>query len=56
VAVNRIESVLEGVYTQWGYRFAADRYYPEVTVSSPVFDGNRIYYRAEEYVYCIGKP
>jgi hypothetical protein len=55
VAMNKIESVLEGGTSNWGYHFSEDKYFPEVTVSSPVFDGNRIYYRAEGYLYCIGK-
>ena len=28
----------------------------EGTVSNPFFDGNRIFYRAQRYLYCIGEP
>ena len=56
VAKNRIESAIEGDLFTWHEHFTANHYYPECTVSSPIFDGDRIYYRAEEYVYCIGKP
>jgi len=28
----------------------------EGTVSSPFFEGNRIFYRAQRYLYCIGEP
>jgi hypothetical protein len=55
VAKNRIESAVEGDLFKYQDQFRADAYYPECTVSSPIFDGNRIYYRAEAYVYCIGK-
>ena len=56
VAMNRIESAIEGDLYKWRDHFRAGHYYPECTVSSPIFDGRRIYYRAEEYVYCIGRP
>ncbi len=56
VAMNRIESAIEGDLYKWHDHFRADQYYPECTVTSPLFDGGRIYYRAEEYVYCIGEP
>ena len=55
VAKNRIESAIEGDLFKRHDHFRANHYYPECTVSSPIFDGNRIYYRAEEYVYCIGE-
>ena len=56
VAKNRIERLLTGkegggdFYTPLDH--VNDRY-PECTVSSPIFDGNRLYYRAERYLYCI---
>jgi hypothetical protein len=57
VAKNRIERLLPGRYehARWcaPQDLVNDRY-PECTVSSPVFDGNRMYYRAERYLYCIG--
>jgi len=56
VAMNRIESAIEGDLYKWRDHFRPEHYYPECTVSSPVFDGDRIYYRAEEYVYCIESP
>ena len=60
VARNRIERLLPWKLGMNGMsRPATDRFldrYPEATVSCPVFDGNRIYYRAERYLYCIGKP
>ena len=36
------------------YQYRDDRL--EGTVSSPFFEGNRIYYRAQRYLYCIGEP
>jgi|GEM_PF-1756593 len=29
---------------------------PEGTISTPFFEGNQIFYRAERYMYCIGLP
>jgi outer membrane protein assembly factor BamB len=55
VAKNRIESAIEGDLFKWHEHFTKGHYYPECTVSSPIFDGKRIYYRAEEYFYCIGE-
>lgn len=58
VARNRIERLLtgrmEGANVLGAEDPVKDRY-PEFTVSSPVFDGNRLYYRAEQYLYCIGQ-
>ena len=57
VAVNRIERMLPGRMNHWD-PFPKDRkndWYPECTVSSPIFDGKRIYYRAERHLYCIGE-
>jgi hypothetical protein len=45
VAKNRLENSL-GI-GQW-YE------HQESSISSPVFDGDRLYYRAEENLYCIG--
>jgi len=28
----------------------------EGTVSNPFFDGSKIFYRAQKYLYCIGEP
>ena len=56
IAINTIESAIEGDLIKWRDHFRADHYYPECTISSPIFDGGRIYYRAEEFVYCIGGP
>ncbi|HUW58835.1 MAG TPA: PQQ-binding-like beta-propeller repeat protein [Planctomycetota bacterium] len=55
VAKNHIESAVEGDLFTWQAHYTENHYYPECTVSSPVFDGKRIYYRAEEYLYCIGE-
>jgi hypothetical protein len=58
VAKNHIERLVPGKLA--GTRpkppkdIVTDRY-PECTVSSPVFDGDRLYYRAERYLYCIGE-
>ena len=57
VAKNRIERLLPGRLEGHGSAAPQDRLndrYPECTVASPVFDGNRMYYRAERYLYCIG--
>ncbi|HUW55226.1 MAG TPA: hypothetical protein VMZ92_01190 [Planctomycetota bacterium] len=54
VAENRIERLMPGHY-QGGFALPSDQgFYPECTASSPIFDGNRIYYQAEGYLYCIG--
>ncbi|HUU42539.1 MAG TPA: PQQ-binding-like beta-propeller repeat protein, partial [Planctomycetota bacterium] len=58
VARNRIERLLRG--RLGGTRPSPPRdpvndRYPECTVNSPVFDGRRLYYRAERYLYCIGR-
>ena len=59
VAKNRIERLLpgqlQGSVPKRPQDLVNDRY-PECTVSSPIFDGNRLYYRAERYLYCIGNP
>jgi len=57
VARNRIERLLPGRLEGAAVRSPQDPLgdrYPECTVSSPVFDGNRLYYRAERFLYCIG--
>jgi outer membrane protein assembly factor BamB len=59
VAKNRIERLLPGRAEGGngmviGTNDRVNDRYPECTVSSPVFDGNRLYYRAERYLYCIG--
>jgi hypothetical protein len=55
VAENRIERLLPGHY-EGSYSIPAEQgFYPECTVNSPIFDGDRIYYQAEGYLYCIGK-
>jgi hypothetical protein len=62
VAKNRIERLLPGVLeggelnspSWWLHKDLVNDRYPECTVSSPIFDGNRLYYRAERYLYCIG--
>ena len=46
VAKNRIEHVLWP--NHWRER-------QEITITCPVFDGSRMYYRAQENLYCIGK-
>jgi len=56
VAVNNIERVLWGKLGGLRPRATKDGQYVACTVSSPVFDGNRIYYRSEAHLYCIGKP
>ena len=55
VAKNRIESAIEGDLFTWQGHYAKNHFYPECTVSSPIFDGKRIYYRAEEFLTCIGE-
>jgi len=58
VAMNRIERLLPPVKLAWGRPRSAEEmvmgHLPEITISSPVFDGNRLYYRAERFLYCIG--
>jgi len=46
LARNRIETIIQ---RSW-------RTTQEGCVSSPFFEGSRIYYRAERFVYCIGEP
>ena len=54
VAENRIERLMPGHY-QGGVSLPSDQgFYPECTVSSPIFDGDRIYLQGEGYLYCIG--
>jgi hypothetical protein len=57
VAKNRIERLLpgqlQGSVPKRPQDLINDRY-PECTASSPIFDGKRLYYRAERYLYCIG--
>ncbi len=56
VARNRIERLLPGDYSSnyIGRPPEDKQWHRETTVSSPVFDGDRIYYQGEGYVYCIG--
>jgi len=56
VAENRIERLLHGRY-RGSYPPVPSNQgtHPECTVSSPIFDGDRIYYQGEGYLYCIGK-
>ena len=58
VAKNHIERLvpgkLAGIYPKIPKDPVTDRY-PECTVSSPIFNGHRLYYRAERYLYCIGE-
>ena len=55
VARNNLEQLLPGGITQ--HRLRLDGIgVPECTVSSPIFEGSRMYYRAENYLYCIEKP
>ena len=30
-------------------------HYHEVTMSTPIFEGNRIYIRGEQNLYCVGE-
>ncbi|HUU42948.1 MAG TPA: hypothetical protein VMX57_04165, partial [Planctomycetota bacterium] len=46
LAKNRIERVL------WPNHW---REHQEITITCPVFEGRRLYYRAEENLYCIGR-
>ena len=59
VAKNRIERMLPPPRLAWGRRQSAEEMVSdrrsEVTISSPIFDGKRLYYRAERYLYCIGE-
>ena len=50
LAKNRIEQVVP----PWDEKHW-DSPHQEATISSPVFDGGRIYYRAELYLYCVGE-
>ena len=56
VAVNKIESRFTGqLQSAYNYLF---KYWPEHLegfITSPVFDGDRIYIRGEEFLYCIGE-
>ncbi len=55
VAKNRIERLLPGNYFRGWVRLDGGAH-RECTVSSPVFDGDRLFYQAESFLYCIGKP
>lgn len=56
VAENRIERLLPGRYRgSYPPVPSKEGAHPECTVSSPIFDGGRIYYQAEGYLYCVGK-
>ncbi|MFB3892675.1 MAG: hypothetical protein ACE15C_11700 [Phycisphaerae bacterium] len=55
VAANRIECILPGRHEGTGINQALEGWRPECTVSCPVFEGTRMFYRAEEHLYCIGK-
>ncbi len=46
IAKNRIENAIDP--GQWWW-------HQESSVASPVFEGNRLYYRAEDNLYCIGE-
>ncbi|MFI5378190.1 MAG: PQQ-binding-like beta-propeller repeat protein [Tepidisphaerales bacterium] len=50
LAKNRIEQVVQ----PWDEKHW-DSPHQEATLASPVFDGGRIYYRAELYLYCVGE-
>jgi len=53
VAKNRIEQLLPGHFVGGTARPSKKGHYIECTVSSPIFDGNRLYYQAEGFLYCI---
>ena len=53
VAKNRIERLLPGHFARGTANPSKKGYYTECTVSSPVFEGKRIYYQAEGFLYCI---
>jgi hypothetical protein len=55
VAENRIERLMPGLLESVMAVPSDKGFYPECTVSSPIFDGDRIYYQAEGYLYCMGK-
>jgi outer membrane protein assembly factor BamB len=54
VAENRIERLMPGGYQAGLAVLSEQGFYPECTVSSPIFDGDRIYYQGEGFLYCIG--
>ena len=54
VAKSRIERLVPGRYYGKYIQLDPGTVHPECTVSSPVFDGKRIYYQGEEFLYCIG--
>jgi hypothetical protein len=51
VAKNNLDHIM---VTGWEQNHYNDHYH-EVTLSTPIFEGNRIYVRAEQYLYCIGE-
>ena len=55
VATNRIERLLWGKLGGIHPRSWLEGQYVACTVSSPVFNGNRIYYRSEGHLYCMGE-
>ena len=55
VAKNHIERLLPGRHSRAFIDVALPGHYPECTVTCPVFEGKRLYYRAEAYLYCIGE-
>ena len=55
VATNRIERLLWGRLGGTRPDPSREGQYPECTGSSPIFNGRRIYYRAEGHLYCIGE-
>ena len=55
VATNRIERLLWGKLGGVHPRPSMEGQYPACTVSSPIFDSRRIYYRSEGHLYCIGE-
>jgi outer membrane protein assembly factor BamB len=50
VAKNNLDHVME---SGWEEKHWNDHYH-EVTLSTPVFEENRIYIRGEQFLYCIG--
>jgi outer membrane protein assembly factor BamB len=51
VAKNNLDHIQEA---GWEEKHWNDHYH-EVTLSTPVFEGNRIYVRGEQFLYCIGE-
>jgi hypothetical protein len=51
VAKNNLDHVQEA---GWEEKHWNDHYH-EVTLSTPVFEGNRLYVRGEQFLYCISE-